>query len=299
MVTEIHDALWENQNIRLLVKRDDLLHPFVSGNKYRKLKYNLIEAKNSGYDTLVTVGGAFSNHIYATAAAGKIHNFKTIGIIRGERVEPLNRTLQFAEDCGMTLIFVSRTDYKDKDALEKKYAPDGEKKYWLPEGGTNNLAIHGCTEIMAELENELPMIPDFVCVPCGTGGTAAGILAGKNAKTNVLGFSALTGDFLKLDIKLLLEDYTHTYLSDTSGNIADEILKKFRLMSNYTFGGYAKQTPELLNFINDFQIKFNIPLEPIYTGKMFFGILNMLEKKKFPENSTIVAIHTKSKLIKN
>ena len=291
---ELHADLWQQQNIRLFVKRDDLLHPFVSGNKYRKLKYNLIEAKNGGYDTLVTVGGAFSNHIYATAAAGKIHEFKTIGIIRGERVEPLNSVLKFAEDCGMNLIFVSRTDYKDKAALEKKYAPTDEKKYWLPEGGTNNLAIRGCAEIMSECEKEMQLIPDYVCVPCGTGGTATGILAGKNEKTKVVGLSALKGEFLKKEIAALLENYRENSLSNENGSLVQGILKDFTLNSDYVFGGYAKQTPALINFINDFQTRFNIPLEPIYTGKMFFGVMDLLEKKYFPAGSNIVMIHTKS-----
>ena len=290
---ELHADLWQQQNIRLFVKRDDLLHPVLTGNKYRKLKYNIITAKNEQCDTLVTVGGAFSNHIYAVAAAGKIYGFKTIGIIRGERVEPLNPVLQFAEQNGMELIFVGRTDYKDKAGLQKKYAPADSKKYWLPEGGTNNLAIHGCTEIMYELENEIPIIPDFICVSCGTGGTVTGILAAKNEKTKVVGFSALNGDFLKTEVAELLKHYLENTDNEPEKN-AEEILNDFTLCTDYVFGGYAKSTPALMNLMENFKTNFGIPLEYVYTGKMFFGIMDLLERKYFPENSSIVVIHTKS-----
>ena len=290
---ELHADLWQNQNIRLFVKRDDLLHPVLTGNKYRKLKYNLAAAKNELCDTLVTVGGAFSNHIYAVAAAGKIYGFKTIGIIRGERVEPLNDVLQFAEQNGMQLIFIARTDYKDKVALQKKYAPPDSKKYWLPEGGTNNAAIRGCAEIMFELENEMPVVADYVCVSCGTGGTVTGILVGKNTKTKVIGFSALNGDFLKAEVAVLLKQYLDNLENNPEKN-AEEILKDFTLCSDYVFGGYAKSTPALINFMENFKTRFGIPLEYVYTGKMFFGIMDLLERKYFPENSSIVVIHTKS-----
>ena len=295
---ELHADLWQSQNIRLFVKRDDLLHPVLTGNKYRKLKYNITEAENEQCNTLVTVGGAFSNHIYAVAAAGKIYGFKTIGIIRGERFEPLNSVLQFAEQNGMELVFVTRSDYKDKTVLQKKYVPPDSKKYWLPEGGTNNAAIRGCTEIMYELEKELPGTLDvgqnlYVCVSCGTGGTVTGILAAKNGKVKVIGFSALNGDFLKAEITVLLKNYLDNAQKGTGKN-APDILKDFTLCTDYVFGGYAKSTPDLMNFMEKFKTRFDIPLEYVYTGKMFFGIMDLLERRYFPENSTIVVIHTKS-----
>ena len=298
LLQELHADLWQSQNIRLFVKRDDLLHPVLTGNKYRKLKYNITAAKNEQCDTLVTVGGAFSNHIYAVAAAGKIYGFKTIGIIRGECVEPLNAVLQFAVQNGMELVFVSRSDYKDKTALQKIHAPPDSKKYWLPEGGTNNAAIRGCTEIIYELEKELPVIIDarqnlYICVSCGTGGTVTGILAAKNEKIKVIGFSALNGDFLKAEINVLLKNYLDNE-HEGIGKNAPDILKDFTLCTNYVFGGYAKSTSELINFMEKFKTRFNIPLEYVYTGKMFFGIMDLLERRYFPENSTIVAIHTQS-----
>ncbi|MDN3724742.1 pyridoxal-phosphate dependent enzyme [Aequorivita sp. SDUM287046] len=263
------------RNLSLHIKRDDLLHPIISGNKFRKLKYNLIAAKNQNQHTLLTFGGAYSNHIAAVAAAGKESGFKTIGIIRGEEIQDklsTNPTLQFAKKCGMELHFISREEYKlknDEAYLHKLKIKFGDC-YLLPEGGTNALAVKGCEEILGECEKSM----DYVCVPVGTGGTMAGLVKASNENQSILGFSALKGDFLTSEIK--------KYTAKTN----------FKITDAYSFGGYGKIDIELIRFINEFKKKTGIPLDPIYTGKMMFGILDLLKNGYFKENSRIFAIHT-------
>jgi len=272
--------LFDANNIQLYVKRDDLLHPFVSGNKWRKLKYNLLEAKQKGHKTLLTFGGAYSNHIAAVAAAGSKFDFKTIGIIRGEKVEPLNPTLSFATEQGMELHFISRSDYQNRREPDfiKKFEKRFGAFYHLPEGGTNQLALKGCAEIIEEINSELEQCPDYICASCGTGGTLAGLISKADSQTHILGFSALKGNFLKEEIKNLLNHFDANHS------------KNWSLNTDYHFGGYAKWTPELVDFIN--KIHSKIVLEPIYTGKMFFGIFDLIQKDYFKSGSTIVALHT-------
>jgi 1-aminocyclopropane-1-carboxylate deaminase/D-cysteine desulfhydrase-like pyridoxal-dependent ACC family enzyme len=204
---EIHSRLFETRHVRLFIKRDDLIHPPISGNKWRKLKYNVLEAKDQQKKTLLTFGGAYSNHIFAVAAAGKIYGFDTIGIIRGEKAESLNKTLSFALDCGMLLHFISRNDYRKKDdpAFIDRLRRTFGDFYFLPEGGTNLLAVKGCAEIDSEFDIEY----DYLCCPCGTGGTLAGLIVGNNGKKSLLGFSALKGmTDLDLKIETLVYEYS-------------------------------------------------------------------------------------------
>jgi len=262
-------------NIKLSIKREDLIHPTVSGNKFRKLKHNLEEARLQNKKTLLTFGGAFSNHIAATAAAGKEFGFKTIGIIRGEELQQKileNPTLRFAQDCGMSLNFMSRSDFRRKDSEEfiDSLKSQYEHFYLIPEGGTNYLAVKGCEEILSQADSEF----DFICCSAGTGGTVSGLINSALAHQKVLAFSALKGDFLTKEI--------HKFAKR----------KNWELMSNYHFGGYAKITEELIAFINNFKNQFEIPLDPIYTGKLMFGILDLISKGHFPRNSRILAIHT-------
>lgn len=267
-------VLTENK-ISLFIKREDLTHPLISGNKYRKLKYNLIKAKEDGYDTLLTFGGAYSNHIAATAYAGKVHGFKTIGIIRGEELEEkwrLNPTLKLAKEHGMQFKFVSRDLYRDKDnihfhiELENEFGP----YYLLPEGGTNVLAIKGCVEILTPSDNGF----DVLCCSVGTGGTLAGISNAALPHQQVLGFPALRGDFLQEDIRKFARK------------------ENWVLQTAYHFGGYAKVSGVLVNFVNDFYKQTQILLDPIYTGKMMFGLLDMVQKKSFKPKTRILAVHT-------
>ena len=252
-----------------------MFHPFVSGNKFRKLKYNLSEAKSQEQETLLTFGGAFSNHIAAVAAAGKLHGFHTIGIIRGEELESKidsNPTLRFAVENGMQLVFITRTTYREKTSetvitqLKEKFG----RFYTIPEGGTNDLAVKGCAEIITETETDF----DIVCCAVGTGGTIAGLSHGVHSHQQVLGFPALKGDFLQKEIA----KYTHK--------------NNWQLITEYHFGGYGKVSDELIAFINYFKQQTNIPLDPIYTGKMLFGIIDLIKNGHFAKQKRILAIHT-------
>ncbi|WP_420574861.1 1-aminocyclopropane-1-carboxylate deaminase/D-cysteine desulfhydrase [Kordia sp.] len=262
-------------NVRLFVKREDLIHPFVSGNKFRKLTYNLAEAKTLQQHTLLTFGGAFSNHIVAVAAAGKLHGFKTIGIIRGEElIDKIdqNPTLQFAKKNGMQFKFVTRQQYREKTAKTflAQLTQEFGRFYSIPEGGTNDLAVKGCAEIITENEKNF----DVVCCAVGTGGTIAGLSHGAYSQQQILGFPALKGDFLQQEIS----QYTSK--------------DNWTLINDYHFGGYGKVSDELITFINQFKQQTNIPLDPIYTGKMLFGIIDLIKKGYFAKQNRILAIHT-------
>lgn len=264
-----------SSNVSVFIKREDLIHPIVSGNKFRKLKYNLLQAKAENQDTLLTFGGAFSNNIAAVAFAGKEQGFKTIGIIRGEELASKiaeNPTLKFAQECGMQFEFISREEYRHKaeafflENLKNKFGAF----YLVPEGGTNALAIKGCEEILTESDSQF----DFVCCAIGTGGTISGIINSILPHQKVLGFPALKGDFLKEEICIFARN------------------ENWELITDYHFGGYGKVNPELIAFINHFYKENKIPLDPIYTGKMVFGIFDLIEKNYFPKNSKILLIHT-------
>ncbi|MDO6761367.1 pyridoxal-phosphate dependent enzyme [Tamlana sp. 2_MG-2023] len=264
-----------NKGVELYIKREDAIHPFVSGNKYRKLKYNLQEAEKQGAKTLLTFGGAFSNHIAAVAAAGRLFDFKTIGVIRGEELESEienNPTLSFAKQHGMKFKFVSRTEYRNKTSPEflANLQQEFGEFYMVPEGGTNTLAVKGCEEILTEEDKAF----DFVCTAVGTGGTITGLINCSKPRQQVLGFPALKGDFLKRDISKFAKQ------------------SNWELISDYHFGGYAKINEELVTFINQFKADYSIPLDPVYTGKMLFGIFDLIEKGYFPKGSKILAIHS-------
>ncbi len=288
----IIDTRLEAHQVRLFIKRDDLIHPSVSGNKFRKLKYNILEMKRLGKQGLITFGGAFSNHIHAVAAAGKLLNVPTVGFIRGEKTPLLNTTLAFAENCGMTLHFVSRFEYRHKDLIIKDLENQFPYYYVLPEGGTNILAMQGTAEIVPEIIEQLGTTPDFICLACGTGGTTAGIVSAATTlpkPIKVLGFAALKGNFLEKDVLELLKQAEKEI--NTEGGIFEQ-KKHWSIQNNYAFGGYAKWTPQLIDFINDFKHKHAIALDPVYTGKMLYGMFDLIEKGFFPKNTTIIALHT-------
>ena len=267
--------LLTEKQVTLVIKREDLLHPFISGNKYRKLKYNLLATNKMGCHTILTFGGAFSNHIAATAYAAKEKKFSSIGIIRGEELKETwrqNTTLLKAHEDGMVFKFVSRDEYRKKE--ESGFLDDLRKEfgdfYLVPEGGTNKLAIKGCTEILGSGDEQF----DFICTSVGTGGTVAGLINSSFSHQKVLGFSSLKGDFLKDDIKKIANN------------------NRWEVISEYHFGGYAKISQELIHFINDFKVQTDIPLDPIYTGKMMFGLLDMVKHDTFAKGTKILAIHT-------
>lgn len=286
-IQELNSTVLSEKKVRLFLKRDDLLYdpaaPDFNGNKWRKMKYNLLAAREQQKDTLLTFGGAYSNHIAATAAAAKLFGFKSIGIIRGERPAELNPTLKRVLQQGMHLDFITRTAYRGKNdpefiqSLHKKYG----NFYLLPEGGTNDLALKGCAEIVDEVENDFPeQLPEFICCGCGTGGTFAGIVSGIDERTRAIGFSALKGSFHTEEVENLLDQYRGKKYTN------------WEINNDYHFGGFAKHKPELIDFINQFKKDFNVQLEPLYTGKMLFGIFDLLQKDFFPEGSTILAVHT-------
>ena len=272
--TSIDLPILKENGVLLTVKREELLFPEISGNKYRKLKYNLEAAKAAKQQTLLTFGGGFSNHIAATAFAGKIHGFKTIGVIRGEELssKPLNPTLSQAVANGMQLHFISRAAYRTKEQdtfLKSLHAAFGDF-YLLPEGGTNALAVKGCGEIINILDKPYSHLAAAV----GTGGTLAGISNGAFPGQEVIGFPALKGDFLQKDI-----------CNFTQAN-------NWRLQTGYEFGGYAKINAALVAFVNEFYEKTGVALDPVYTAKAVYGIVDMATKGFFPPSSHILMIHT-------
>lgn len=280
MIFKLEDSINQrinlpNKAVELYIKREDKIHPFVSGNKYRKLKYNLLEAKGKGFDTLLTFGGAFSNHIAAVASAGKLFGFKTIGIIRGEELQGKiadNATLTFAKENGMQFKFVSREAYRNKttEVFLKALKDEFGVFYLIPEGGTNALAVKGCEEILTPEDKGF----NYVCCSLGTGGTISGIINCSKPSQQVLGFPALKGDFLKEDIS--------KFATQTN----------WKLITDYHFGGYAKINKELVTFINQFKADYKVPLDPVYTGKMVFGVIDLIKKAYFPKGSKILVIHS-------
>lgn len=276
---EITLPLFKEKGLTVYVKRDDLIHPEISGNKWRKLKYNLQEADKQKLKTLLTFGGAYSNHIAASAAVGKLFDRNIIGVIRGEETLPLNPTLQQATEDGMQLFYASRSEYKKKNStnfieLLKQVFGDF---YLIPEGGGNKLGVKGCQDIVTEIDEDF----DYILTDCGTGATLAGICNALTGKQKVIGIPVLKGgEFIEDEVKTLLED---DYL-----NVKD----KLELQTAYHFGGYAKYTMELIDFMRDFYTKTKIKTDPIYTGKLFYAFMDLVKKNHFPQGSKIVVVHT-------
>ena len=275
----LSDPLLKEKGVELWLKREDLNDPAIQGNKWRKLKYNLINAKHEGHDTILTFGGIYSNHIYAVAAAGKRFGFKTIGIIRGEPADEPTHTLRYAEQQGMKLLYTDRTQYQLKDeptSIENLHVELGNF-YLLPEGGTNLLAMQGCAEIVHEIGIDY----DYICLPAGTGGTMAGIVVGMNGKNQAIGYSVLKGaDTLTATVAALVNEFS------------ERSYPNWHICSEYHCGGYAKVNEALIQFIKDFQMRHLVQLEPVYTGKMLYGLYNMIKSGYFPSGSRIIAIHT-------
>ncbi len=261
--------------IELFIRREDLLHPEISGNKFRKLKYNIEAALAANHKQLLTFGGAYSNHIAATAAAGRLFGIETIGVIRGEEIEQVyqeNPTLRKAEEDGMRFKFVTRTAYRTKES--PAFLADLQREfgdfYLVPEGGTNREAVRGTEEIIQHGDEQY----DYICCAVGTGGTIAGIINRSFPHQKVIGFPALKGDFLTEAIA----QYTQK--------------ENWTLALAYHFGGYAKYNADLLRFISEFERNTGILLDPIYTGKLLFGIFDWIELNQFTKNSKVLAIHT-------
>ncbi len=273
---ELRDPLMESKGIRVLIKRDDLTHPLIQGNKWRKLKHNLKEAKRKRIQTLISYGGAYSNHIVSLAAAGKTFDFKTIGIIRGEELNfRSNPSLEMAHNMGMKLYFVTREDYREYNKSLTVPIEVDETVMILPEGGTNDLAIAGTSEILAEVTEPY----DIVCSPYGTGGTAAGLLKSMKPDHKLWVFSALKGESQQEEFHHILKN-----AKIPSGN--------YVFYDDKRFGGYAKFNDDLLKFIKNFYSNNGILLDPIYTGKMFFSVWELAKNDQIAIGSTLLLVHT-------
>jgi 1-aminocyclopropane-1-carboxylate deaminase len=276
-IQEINIALLKEKGVQLFIQRDDQLHPFVSGNKWRKLKYNIVQAKKEAKEGLLTFGGAYSNHIAATAAAAEESGLKSIGIIRGEDVDISNPTLGFAKDCGMELMLVSRSDFRKyrEERWQPEFLMNYPEYYILPEGGSNDLAVKGCAEISEYWERNY----DYACCALGTGATFSGLVNGsREDKTVCIGFPALKDrGYLSEEVSQFLEG---------------EQVGEWRLIRDYHMGGYAKVNDSFIQFLNQFYKETAIPLDPVYTGKMIFGLMDLIQKDYFPVGSTILAVHT-------
>jgi len=274
----------ERRGVRLLLWRDDLRHPDLPGNKARKLKYNLRQAQAEGRTHLLTFGGAYSNHLAAVATAGRLYGLATTGLVRGEVHEPLNPTLARCVADGMRLHYLDRATYRRRAEptflaeIQRQFGP----AYLLPEGGTNALALRGVAELIPELREHTAF--DAVAVATGTGGTLAGLalgLAEAGYPARAVGVAALKGaDFLRPEIDALT-------LAATG-----RVLPNYELHTGYHGGGYAKLPPELRAFIQQFEADYGVLLDPIYTGKLLFGVLDLIEKEHFAPGSTVVAVHT-------
>ena len=266
-------------DVKVFMKRIDLVHPVISGNKWYKMKYNIAEMMEQKKETLLTFGGAFSNHIHATVEAGKAFGFKTIGLIRGEEHLPLNETLKYAVDNGMELHYIDRTTFRKRDSdefLEELKNKFGDV-YILPLGGTNKIALKGCSEIVEQIDIDY----DYICSASGSGGTFAGIVAGLNGNKKGIVFPALKGGaFLEEVISDLAFDYSGKHFSN------------WRLNNDFHFGGFAKLTKELIDFTIEFEKLNGFELDYIYTNKMMFGISELIISGYFKASETIIAIHS-------
>lgn len=281
-ITQLNEPLLVEKKIQLFVKRDELIHPVIQGNKWRKLKYNLLAAAEQSATTILSFGGAYSNHLHALAATGQLFNFKTIGIIRGERPATLSPSLQDMQDWGMQLEFISRADYRMRDSsefiqqLKQKYGAF----YLIPEGGNNATGRYGCGELLDELEQAY----DVICCEVGSGAQFSALVS-QHARssqaahhTHYLGFVVMKNPALLQQLEDYFQQQTISY-------------SNWSLNQEYHFGGFARATDTLHEFIHQFKRQHGIQLEPVYSGKMLYGIYQLIEQDYFKPGSRILAIH--------
>jgi len=264
-----------DDGIQLYLKREDKIHDIISGNKYRKLKYNLINAKDLGFKGILTFGGAYSNHIPAVAYAAKKHNLQSIGLIRGEELHNKylnNPTLKYSSDLGMKFEFLSRDVYKSRN--DENYLSELKKNnkdfYLIPEGGTNKFGVLGCQEILTKDDE----VFDYICCSVGTGGTLSGLVNSSLDRQKIIGFSSINKKYLLNDISKFVTN------------------KNWLLIDNFQFGGYGKVNKELIEFMNDFKLKYDILLDPVYTSKLVYGVFKMIKDSYFKPKSKVLIIHT-------
>jgi 1-aminocyclopropane-1-carboxylate deaminase len=272
-VQQINSPLFDDRGVKVFIKRDDLIHPMISGNKWRKLKYVLKQAQTEGKTHLVTFGGAYSNHLMATAAAAAKFGFKSTGIVRGEEVD--NDTLFLCRLHGMELQFTDRDSYRDKPSLFNQYFGRDEQAFFIDEGGASAEGARGCSELVDELTETY----DHIFCACGTGTTAAGIINGLNSHQLKTKFNAVpvfkNGGFIKEEIDRFLAGPTD-----------------YNIYTDYHFGGYGKANDDLIGFIKQFVAATGILIEPVYTGKMMYALYDLIGKGHFEPGSKILAIHS-------
>jgi len=289
MAKHIQHISYKNVNIKIL--RLDILQPEIQGNKYYKLKYNIQKAKKQNKKTILTFGGEYSNHIHATALAGIKYNFKTIGIIRGDQQTNETCTIKDVKANSMEIYYLNRTDFR----IARKLVNDGlfedfyqlleknkiklnqSETYIVPEGGTNLLALKGTAEILENIDHKTF---NTVCTAVGTAGTIVGIIASLKNNKKVLGFPALKGNFFEKDITNLL------------ASISSQKFTNWKLNHNYHFKGFGAFNDDLVDFVNKFYKEYKIPLCTLYTGKMFYGIFDMIDKGELTSKDNLLVIHT-------
>jgi len=276
IIEQIQHPILDEHKIELHIKRDDLLHPIISGNKWRKLKYTLVHALTHGHQHLISMGGPYSNHLHTLAYIGHKLNIKTTGLIRGEQPEKESQTLSDLREWGMSLEFVKRSSYRELRKYQTYDAKPAKQYdgYWIPEGGATQDALRGVSEILKEIDMDFKTLT----LACGTGTTLAGLAKALPTTKKVFGFSALKGGgFLEKDVKKLIKKNS---------------LVNWSINFDYHFGGFAKSNEELTSFIEEFQTHNNIPLEPVYNGKMLFGLFDLIKNGRFKKEQPIIAIHT-------
>lgn len=276
-IPEIHIPITEipySDKVCLCIKREDLIHPEISGNKYWKLLYNIQNylAEEVRHPFIITFGGAFSNHIAAVAALGRIFGIPTLGIIRGEELAeiwPQNPTLSKAYENGMQFHFVTRTEYRDKEKLCCDFSTKFPEALVVPEGGSNKMAVLGIRHMLDSRTAEF----DYLCTAVGTGGTVAGLSLYAEEHQKIIGFKVVND-------------------AETDGRVARWSGRKNVELVDAFGKGYGKVTEELIKFVNTFSSRFRVPIEPVYTGKMMMKLLQMIDEGYFPEGARILAFHT-------
>ncbi len=260
--------------IELYIKRDDLIHPYISGNKWRKLKYLIQTAQLQNKKTLVTFGGAYSNHLLATACAAALKGFKSVGFVRGEELDASNHTLFLCEQFGMKIIFVDRISYLNKAALFEKYFSNNNDAFFIDEGGRSDEAILGCSELI----DELPQTFDHIVLAAGTGSTFCGILKGcakHNLSTKIHAIVVHKGIPEIVDYTIAKTSYAHYSIQD-----------------NYHFGAYAKTSADLISFMKKFQQATGILLDPVYTAKALYALYDFIQQGVIQAKEKVLFIHT-------
>lgn len=271
-VQELNFDLFKDKGVRVFIKRDDLIHPVIEGNKFRKLKYNLEKITSGQYQTIETFGGAYSNHLLAVSQAGKLINIATRGYINSKYADPENPTLKACRSNGMELVFLDKAGFKTQSETP---ASSEQYVFTLPEGGSNDLALKGSGEIVEEIITQLPETTHIIS-PLGTGGMIAGMVISMPGSIRLI-----AAPVLKMDALIHLQN-----------NFSSIDFNDLEIWDEYHFGGYAKINPELIFFIQDWYTKTGIVIDPIYNGKALYGLFEKIEQGHFPDGSEIVYVHT-------